>query len=183
MMNKNNIGNILFGIVGLVGIGYAIGTHTRLAKVSDRLDKSIGELANGVEVDIPREVVNAAVKKAIDFEAKRAVEVATKETITNFKNDIHSQVQVAVNKEYDRIKDSVLSEISKEAAKIDVSRVRRDVEEAAKAAALKKFDDNLDNILEKFNDNLDNTSRIYSSIRNSITRTTDPGKEFVVRLA
>lgn len=52
MMRKNDIGNILFGIVGLVGIGYAIGTHTRLAKVSDRLDKSVGELANGVDVDI-----------------------------------------------------------------------------------------------------------------------------------
>ena len=60
--------------------------------------------------------------------------------------------------------------------------MRRDVEEAAKEAALEKFDDNLDDILEKFNDNLSNTSKIYSSIREAITRGVDGGKEFVVRL-
>ena len=182
MINRNDMINILFGVVGLVGVGYAIGTHTKMAKVSGKLDKSIDELANGMEIDIPEEIVNKAVDKAINSEAKRAVEQATKETIINFKNDIHAQVHSAVDAEYDRIKDSVLSEISAEAAKIDISRVRRDVERMAKEAALKKFDDNLDDILEKFNNNLDNTSRIYSSIREAITKTPDSGKEFVVRL-
>ena len=88
----------------------------------------------------------------------------------------------AVNKEYETIKDSVLKEIKDSAAKIDVSRVRRDVEAAAKEAALEKFDDNLDDILEKFNDSLTSTSKIYSSIREAITRSSDSGKEFVVRL-
>lgn len=80
------------------------------------------------------------------------------------------------------MKDSVLKEITAEAAKIDVTRVRRDVEKAANEAALKKFDDNLDDILKKFNDSLDNTSRIYSSIRESLTKSTDPAKEFVLRI-
>lgn len=48
--------------------------------------------------------------------------------------------------------------------------------------ALEKFDDNLDDILEKFNDNLTNTSKIYSSIREAITKSSDSSKEFVVRL-
>lgn len=181
-MRNDNMVNILFGIVGLVGIGYAIGTHTKMAKISDRLDKSIDELANGVEVDIPDEIINKAVEKAIDSEAKRAVELATKETIVNFKNEIHNQVRTSIQDEYDKIKESVLNEVSAEAAKIDISRVRRDVERYAKEAAVKKFDDNLDNILEKFNDNLNNTSRIYSSISNAIIKNSDPGKEFVVRL-
>lgn len=181
-MNKNDMISILFGAVGLIGIGYAIGTHSKMARVSDKLNKSIDDIANGTEVDISEEIINRAVDKAVDSEAKRAVEQVTKETIINFKNDIHSQVHSAVVAEYDRIKDSVLSEISAEAAKIDISRVRRDVERMAKEAALKKFDDNLDDILEKFNNNLDNTSRIYSSIREAITKTPDSGKEFVVRL-
>ena len=53
-MNKSNeIINILFGLAGLVGIGYAIGTHTKLAKVSERLDRSIDEIADNMEFDIP----------------------------------------------------------------------------------------------------------------------------------
>ena len=89
---------------------------------------------------------------------------------------------MAVDKEYDNLKDTVLKEITSSASKIDVSRVRRDVEEAAKEAALEKFDDNLDDILDKFNNNLLNTAKIYSSIRNAITKDSDSEKEFVVRL-
>ena len=182
-MNKNNeIIRILFGISGLVGIGYAIGTHTKLAKVSERLDRSIDEIANNMEFDIPEELVNKAVEKAVEAEAKRAVELATRESITALKREIHSQVSTTVNNEYGNLKDSVLKEITSEAAKIDVSRVRRDIEKAAEEAALEKFDDNLDDILEKFNNSLDSTSRIYSSIRDAITKSSDSGKEFVVRL-
>ena len=182
-MSKNNdIINILIGIAGLVGIGYAIGTHTKLARVSERLDKGIDELANNMEIDISEDLVDKAVEKVVQAEAERAVESATRESIAALKREIHAQVLTAVNSEYDNLKDSVLKEITNEAAKIDASRVRRDVEKAAKEAALKKFDDNLDDILEKFNDSLDNTSRIYSSIREAITKSSDSGKGYVVRL-
>ena len=182
-MNKSNeIINILFGLAGLVGIGYAIGTHTKLAKVSDRLDKSINEIADNMEFDIPEELINKSIDKAVQIEVKRAVEKATNEAISELKRDIRSEVQNEVNKEYDNIKSEVLKEITVSASKIDVTRVRRDVEEAAKKAALEKFDDNLDDILEKFNNDLDNTSRIYSSIREALTKNSDSGKEFVVRL-
>ena len=181
-MTKNDFINYLFGAAGLIGIGYGLCAHTKLAKVSNRLDKSIDDLADNTEIDIPEELVNKAVEKAVQAEAKRAVERATNETISAMKKDIHAEVQKEVNKEYDSIKDSVLKEITVSASKIDVAKIRRDVEEAAKEAALDKFDDNLDDILEKFNENLDNTSRIYSSIRETLTKSSNSGKEFVVRL-
>lgn len=186
-MSKNFInGDFLFGVcgcvVGLIGVGYAVGTHTKLSKISERLDNSINDLADNMEIDIPEEIVNKAIENAVKIESKRAVEKATNETISALKKEIRSEVQTAVNKEYETMKDSVLKEIKDSAAKIDVSRVRRDVEAAAKEAALEKFDDNLDDILEKFNDSLTSTSKIYSSIREAITRSSDSGKEFVVRL-
>ena len=181
-MTKNDFINYLFGAAGLIGVGYGICAHTKLSKVSNRLDKSIDDLADGTDIDIPEELVNKAVEKAVQAEAKRAVERATNETISAMKKDIHAEVQREVNKEYDSIKNSVLKEITASASKIDAFKVRRDVEEAAKKAALDKFDDNLDDILEKFNENLDNTSRIYSSIRETLTKSSNSGKEFVVRL-
>lgn len=181
-MIRNSTINILIGLAGLVGVGYAIGTHTKMAKIAARLDRSIDDLADGTEIDIPETLINKAVEKAAKDEARRAVEAATKEAVEQVKNDIHSKVQREVEKEYDTIKDSVLKEITVSASKIDVDRVRRDVEEAAKKVALDKFDDNLDNILEKFNENLSNTSKIYSSIREAITKGSNSGKEFVVRL-
>lgn len=181
-MIRNNTINILIGLAGLVGIGYAIGTRTKMAKIAARLDRSIDDLANCTEIDIPETLINKAVEKAAKDEARRAVEAATKEVVERVKNDIHSKVQQEVEKEYNTIKDSVLKEITVSASKIDAYRVRRDVEEAAKKAALDKFDDNLDDILEKFNENLSNTSKIYSSIREAITKDSNSGKEFTVRL-
>lgn len=181
-MTKNDFINYLFGAAGLIGVGYGICAHTKLSKVSNRLDKSINDLADNTDIDIPEELVNKAVEKAVQAEAKRAVERATNETISAMKNDIHTKVQKEVDNEYESIKDSVLKEITVSASKIDAVKVRRDVEEAAKEAALDKFNDNLDDILEKFNESLNNTSKIYSSIRDAITRDSSSGKNFVVRL-
>lgn len=181
-MAKNDVFSIIFGIAGLVGIGYAIGTHTKMAKISERLDKSINDLADNMEFDIPEKLIDKAVEEAAKNEARRAVEEAAKEVINQIKNDIHAKVQREVDKEYDNIKDSVLKEITVSASKIDASKVRKDVEEAAKKAALEKFDDNLDDILEKFNKDLDNTSKIYGSIREALTKNSNSSKGFVVRL-
>ena len=182
-MSKNNdVVNFLVCATGLIGIGYAICAHTKLSKVSERLERSIDDLASDTEIDIPEDLVNKAVEKAVQTEARRAVERATTETIAALKKDIHAEVQKAVDKEYNTIKDSVLKELTASASKIDVSRVRREVEEAAKEAALEKFDNNLDDILESFNTNLENTSKIYSSIREAITKDSTSGRQFVVTL-
>lgn len=181
-MTKNDLFGILFGFAGLVGIGYAIGTHTKMAKISERLDRSINDLADNVDFDIPEKLVDKAIEEAAKNEARRAVEEATKEVTNQIKNDIHAKVQKEVDKEYDNIKESVLKEITVSASKIDASKVRKDVEEAAKKTALDKFDDNLDDILEKFNKDLDNTSKIYGSIREALTKNSSSSKGFVVRL-
>ena len=182
MTKSNDIISILFGVAGLVGIGYAIGTHTKLAKVSERLDRSINDIADNMEFDIPEELISKAVDEAVNTEARKAVNRVTNETISELKRDVRSEVQRAIDKEYDNLKDTVLKEITVQASKIDVSRVRRSVEAAADQAALDQFDDNLDDILEKFNNHLTNTSKLYSSIRDAITKDSDSRKEFVVRL-
>lgn len=181
-MTKNDVFGIIFGVAGLVGIGYAIGTHSKMAKISERLDRSINDLADNMEFDIPEKLVDKAIEEAAKNEARRAVEIATRETVEQVKNDIHTKVQREVDKEYDNIKESVLKEITVSASKIDASKVRKDVEEAAKKTALDKFDDNLDDILEKFNKDLENTSKIYGSIREALTKDSSSSKGFVVRL-
>lgn len=168
-------------VLGSAGIGYAFGTHNKMAKVSKTLDCSIDDLAKNTNVDIPEAMVKRAVERAVESEAARAVTRATHMAVQEIKADIHKQVTAAVEKEYDRIKDSVLREITDEASKISVDRVRAEVESEAKKKALEKFDVSLDGILTNFNDNLKNTSKIYSSIANSITKQND-GKEFVFKV-
>lgn len=173
------IGGLGF-VAGLLGLGYGVAMHTKLAKVSERLDKSINDLADNMEIDIPESLVDKAVEKAVTTEAKKAVEKATTEALAELKRDIQRNVSAVVDKEYESIKDTVLKKATEEAAKIDSARVRKDIEKAAYNAAMEKFNDNLDDHLSKFNDNLNNLSKIYSSMASVATR--NPDKEVVFKL-
>lgn len=184
MNNKKFDGIVgLLGIaVGLVGVGYAFGTHSKMAMISENLDRSIDELASKTPVDIPNDMIERAVEKAVAYEVKQAVGKATDVVTLEVKRDIHKQVCDAVETEYSNIKDAVLEELVAEAAKIDTKRVRADVEKAAKEHVIEKFDDNLDDILENFNDQLKNTSRIYTSIADTMTGYKSNAKETVLRI-
>lgn len=166
-------------VVGLIGVGYAFGTHSKMAKISEKLDRSIEELAGSTPVDIPNDMVERAVEKAVAYEVKQAVAKTSDSVIAEVKRDIHKQVGDAVEGEYSKIKDTVLEELTSAASKIDVKRVRADVERAAKERALEKFDDNLDNILDDYKDNLRNVTKIYKSFADAATLSS---RETVLRI-
>lgn len=180
--NKDTFMTVLGFAVGLVGVGYGIAMHTKLSKISERLDESIDDLADNMDIDIPDEIVDQAVEKAVTDAAKKAVEKATNEALAELKRDIRKTVSAEVEKEYEHLHADVLKEITDAASKIDVAKVRRDIERAAEKAALEKFDDNLDNQLHMFNENLTNLARIYNSMAGVATRSGDTTKEYVFRV-
>ena len=185
-MNKyDNLVGILGFAAGLIGIGYAIGTHSKMAKISEKLDRSIDDLAGEMPIDIPNDMIERAVEKAVASEVKLAVGKATDAAIVAVKRDIHKQVSDAVESEYSNIKGVVLEELTAAAAKIDVKRVRADVEKAAKDIALEKFDDNLDDLLQKHNDELENVRKIYKAIADTMAPANNRSNdnEVVLRLA
>lgn len=156
--------------IGMIGIGYALATRSKMNKIGEKLDIAIEELAGKTPVDIPDSMIERATEKAVAVEVKNAVSKATDVVIKEVKRDIHKQVSDAIESEYSSIKESVLEEVTEEVAKIDVKRVRSDVEKAAKEAVLDKLDTSMDGILENFNDQLKNTSRIYNSIADTMTK-------------
>lgn len=182
-MGRNDSFVCLVGIAaGLIGVGYALGTKSKMAKISERLDRSIDELAGNTTVDIPHDMVQRAVEKAVAEQVKQCVSKATDEVIVDVKRDVHKRVSDAVENEYSDIKSTVLKELTEEAAKIDAARVRGDVERAAKEHALKKFDADLGDILNNYNEQLKNTGRIYTSIADAMTGYRPAGKETVLRI-
>lgn len=182
----------LFGVgIGLIGIGYALGTHSKMAKIGENLDRSIDELAGNMPVSIPDSMVERAVEKSVAYEVKQAVCKATDAAVADVKRDIHRQVSDAVESEYSNIKGAVLRELTDEAAKIDVKRVRADVERAAKEHALEKFDgevkdivddfkDKLDDYMEDCKDNLAVVNKVYKTFADAVTP--NGSRETVLRI-
>lgn len=156
--------------LGLLGIGYAFGVRSKMKTMCDKLDTSIDRLANDTEIDIPDKVINQAVQRAVDREAGYAVQKATDVIVSGVKHEITEKVSAAVNAKYSDISDDVTSEIAKNVARIDESRLKKEVIKKAKEQIAEKFDGKLDDILEEFNGSLQNVGRIYKSIAKSFSK-------------
>ena len=155
-INADSFVGIGICILGLVGVGYAIGVHSKMKVMCDRLDTSIDNLANNTEIDIPAKVIDQAVQKAVERESYSAVKRATEEVVADAKREIESRVGTAV--------------IAKNVARIDESKLKKEVVQKAKEQIAEKFDDKLDDLLEEFNGNLQNVGKIYKSIARSFSK-------------
>lgn len=71
-INADSFVSVGICILGLVGVGYAIGVHSKMKVMCDRLDTSIDNLANNTEIDIPAKVIDQAVQKAVERESYSA---------------------------------------------------------------------------------------------------------------
>lgn len=171
-MKVNSETVVSFGVfgLGLVAIGYAIGLHSRMKAIANKLDTSIDRIASEAEIDIPAKVIDSAVQKAVDREAYTAVKRATDTAVDDIKREITERVHSAVESKYETIADGVTSEIAKSVAKIDETRLKKEVVAKAKEQIAEKFDDKLDDVLDEFNGRLKDVNRIYSSIAKSFSK-------------
>ena len=179
-MNKS-IFNTILGIAGAAGITYAITMHTKYAKVGERLDVALNDLAGSIEIDVSDVIINQAVEKAVNTAVKDAITKATNEAVAEVRTDIRRKVGEAVNKEYESVKDSVLSEITTAAAKIDVEKVQKSIEEKAEKIALKDFEAKLDGVVEKFKNDWNTAAKVCSTIQN-MSGGYGSGRDFVVKI-
>ncbi len=156
--------------LSLLGLGYAFGIRSRMKAVCEKLDTAIDQIENDTEIEIPAKLIDQAVRKAADREAGYAVKQAVSAVLDETKREISEKVAMAVKARYDCISDGVTSEIARNVAKIDETRLKKDVLEKAKEQIAEKFDGKLDDMLEEFNKNLQNIGRIYKSIARSFAK-------------
>ena len=167
-------------VVGLVGIGYAVGTRSKMNQVSEKLDKSLDDIVNDDKIDIPNGLIERAVERSVETKTRVAIDNAVSRAMQKADSIIRSSVSSAVESQYASLKDRVLDEMIKRVSNINEYRLRDDVYKAAKEKAVEKFEANLDDILEKFNSDLENVGKIYKSIANAMTKS--EGKEMTFRI-
>lgn len=159
--------------IGMIGVGYALGTRKKMNGICDKLDTSIDELSGNIAVSIPEHLIEKAVDQAVTRETEYEVKQATNRVVKDIEGEIKTEVSSAVSYERSRIHESVKKEIEKKVSNIDISSLKREVVDEAKEAAAEKLDSSLDDILEKFNDELHNVSKIYNSIAKAIVKERD----------
>lgn len=172
-MSTNNSG-IIFGasligaaILGGIGFGFYKG-FKKLEDIDNRINKTVDDVAKGVEVSVDDAIIREAVEKAVDREVKDKVEKACQSAIELVQHDISASVDKAVKEKQESLDKDVESEIKKQIGEIDISRAKEKVIREASDKASAKFDTELNDILRSHKDTLSNVSKIYQSISDTI---------------
>lgn len=176
-MDSEKIIGCICGIVGLFGIGYAIGASSKLKSVSDAVNKSVDSIIADGKVDIPKEMINETiqnnVKEMVETTARwkvnDACNKAVREVETSLFNKISESAENAVKQAYKSMEIDAKEKIAKELRNIDVSDLKNEVKEEAAQLVKDKLSSQMDDILDTYNENLMNVQNIYSSIAKSMS--------------
>lgn len=176
-MDSEKIIGCICGIVGLFGIGYAIGASSKLKSVSDAVNKSVDSIIADGKVDIPKEMINETiqnnVKEMVETTARwkvnDACNKAVREVETSLFNKISESAENAVKQAYKSMEIDAKEKIAKELRNIDVSDLKNEVKEEAAQLVKDKLSSQMDDILDTYNANLINVQNIYSSIAKSMS--------------
>lgn len=176
-MDSKKIIGCICGIVGLFGIGYAIGASSKLKSVSDAVNKSVDSIIADGKVDIPKEMINETiqnnVKEMVETTARwkvnDACNKAVREVETSLFNKISESAENAVKQAYKSMEIDAKEKIAKELRNIDVSDLKNEVKEEAAQLVKDKLSSQMDDILDTYNANLMNVQNIYSSIAKSMS--------------
>ena len=176
-MDSEKIIGCICGIVGLFGIGYAIGASSKLKSVSDAVNKSVDSIIADGKVDITKEMINETiqnnVKEMVETTARwkvnDACNKAVREVETSLFNKISESAENAVKQAYKSMEIDAKEKIAKELRNIDVSDLKNEVREEATQLVKDKLSSQMDDILDTYNANLMNVQNIYSSIAKSMS--------------
>lgn len=164
-------------VIGILGVGYAIGANDKLKIVSNIVNKSVDSIIADGKVDISNEVIEDVIRaKTMDIIQDRArfkVNEACDEVIRNVKTAMYVKVsdaaEKAVNATYEGMKREAKDQIQKELRNIDISSLKEEVKADAAELVQQKLSSQMDDILESFNTNLMNVQTIYSSIAKAMS--------------
>lgn len=176
-MDSEKIIGCICGILGLFGIGYAIGASSKLKSVSDAVNKSVDSIIADGKVDIPKEMINETiqnnVKEMVETTARwkvnDACNKAVREVETSLFNKISESAENTVKQAYKSMEIDAKEKIAKELRNIDVSDLKNEVKEEAAQLVKDKLSSQMDDILDTYNANLMNVQNIYSSIAKSMS--------------
>lgn len=170
-MDEKTFGYIFGGIgiiVGVFGIGVALGYRKKNKDIANKIDAAIDDISKATAVEIEDEIVKNAVVDAVDREVSKTAKTCAKEIRTDMSISIRKDVAKAVNDERARLKSSVENEINRQVRDIDLDDIQEEIIERAKNDALRKFNNRLEDILGDFNDRLKSTVKIYESIESTL---------------
>lgn len=124
-------------IIGVVGTAYGIWREKKSNDLAKKLDTTLTNLENKTEVNISQDVVNKAVKNAVERHASAAAKRAADQVGENIRDDMDSMIRKDVDRVYSELKGKVSDRVDEEIDNLDFDAM---TEEAQKKFGKMAFD-------------------------------------------
>lgn len=159
---------IISGIAGIAGAISSRQSGKKIEELEGQLSKKVNNIANNLDVDIPDEIVERAVRIAAEAEARRAVKDVGGKIIKEYEGEVRSQVRNSVDLAYANTKSDVKAELSRQVSNLDISGIKKEIIEEASEKAKEKLDEELESIATKFSNDLESSSKILKVVSDKL---------------
>ena len=116
---KFNEVSIIGVVVGVIGTVYGIWREKKSNDLAKKLDTTLSSLEGKTKVDISQDVVNKAVKNAVERHANAAAKKAADETADLIRSDMDSMIRKDVDRVYSDLKGKVSERVDEEIDNLD----------------------------------------------------------------
>lgn len=156
-------------VIATVAIGISGYLAWRLKKLGDKYEQAIDTIANDIDVNVDNEIINEAVKKAVDRETASQVDTACQRAIRLVQDDIAHEVRKAVDTEKDHIKEDTKKAIEKKLDNIDISEARKEVISDAQKMVADKLEEDTRVIKNTYEASIKNVAKMCEEMISSAT--------------
>ena len=136
----NEVG-IIGLVIGAIGTGYGIWREKRSNDLAKKLDTTLSSLESKTNVDISQDVIDKAVKNAVERHANACVKKVAQETADLIRDDMDSMIRKDVDRVYNDLKESVQERVSEEIASIDYDEFREEIQRKAEHKVFEEVKD------------------------------------------
>ena len=167
-LSKNDIlaGAVLSAFA--VTIMYAIDATHKLKVISDRLDMTVKDVVDGMDIKVSEKLVNAAVEAEVKKEVKYCVEKAANKAAGDIVSGYKTEIRNVVEDDFTKQKDEVAKSLKRKIDDIDIRELKREVVREAKEATASKLKKDLEDISDKYTEQIESMTNIYSTIASKI---------------
>lgn len=106
-------------VVGVIGTVYGIWREKKSNDLAKKLDTTLSSLEGKTKVDISQDVVNKAVKNAVERHANAAAKKAADETADLIRSDMDSMIRKDVDRVYSDLKGKVTERVDEKIENLD----------------------------------------------------------------
>jgi len=172
MFKKENLGLI----AALVGIGISfisvvidIVHGRKIKKVAGTINKTVDELSReDFGVEIAKEFVEAAATRHTERRVDDMLPGVKADALRSARETFRASVNDEINKLYPDTRNELKRALKERIGNIDISDIKREVIEDAKDAAMSRFNDDLDRVVQKYVDRLDDAGDVWAKFKEKL---------------